>query len=320
MNKQFINTSYGDLPIILSSPHGGDRITFEKDGHLIRPVSRPDTAPANYPYDYSLFPDSKTNNLSQRIVERIGRLSGGRRPYQIRTLFNRRLVDVNRPVEYALPHQPGVDTKLNRAMYNSYHKTLQQMIRSVKNKFRGKPIIIIDLHSHFRDSPKSSQTTGQKLSTILVGTQDGSTLNKISQEQLRRAFLGPLKETLNHRLPQMGLPGARIKETLSKGYIEKLYSQPPYQADVIQIEFGDLLNLTDQIRRAVASAMAEALYDFSQSLEAEHYRDDDRDDHRKDYRQDQRHDQKRTYDQDHRQDYHKQQKDYRKDYQPKRTF
>ena len=129
LKDQYVSVEYGDLPIIISSPHGGNRINFNDDGNVVKPTIRSPTRPKNYPLKYSIIPDSKTNYLSQKIVNQIKHLSGGLRPYQIKALFSRKIVDANRPLKYAVP---DIKNKKNKDIYNTYHQELLAMIKDIK--------------------------------------------------------------------------------------------------------------------------------------------------------------------------------------------
>ena len=96
----------GDLPIILSAPHGGRRpvpgVVPRKGEDVPQFVARS---------------DSWTDELTEKLADEIEK-NTGKRPYVVIAKFHRKFIDANRPPERAY------ESKAAKETYDTYHKAL----------------------------------------------------------------------------------------------------------------------------------------------------------------------------------------------------
>src|SRR3990172_832369 len=271
LNEKLVITSDGELPIILSSPHGGNRLTFKSGQKTIKPALRPAKQPKDYSTSYNITPDSGTNYLTQQIANEIKHLTG-LKPYQIKSQFNRKIVDANRELKEAIPYDSEIDTSWNKKIYQVYHQTLSDMIKDVKKQFPGKPIWLFDIHGHDTDHPQTRVKQSPPEITILIGTAGGETLNDISLKKLKKQLFDPLKKRLSVWLPKFDLGFPEVKQKLSGGYIVRHYSTVPH-VNAIQLEYGPKLRVNKTYRKIAGLATGEAIMTFLDTL------DDDKTEH-----------------------------------------
>lgn len=115
----------GDMPLILTAPHGGE----------LRPSSLPDRTG-----DVTTTRDSNTTELSNAIAAEIYNRSG-RRPHQVSSLLHRIKLDPNREIYEAALGHPLAETA-----YHAFHDFVTIARGEVVREFgRG---FLIDVHGH----------------------------------------------------------------------------------------------------------------------------------------------------------------------------
>ena len=124
--SQLVTTSQGDLPLILSAPHGGRRsipgVEPRAGEGIKRFVDRTD-----------LWTAELTENLANEIEK-----TTGKRPYVVIANFHCKYVDANRRPELAY------EAPKAQAAYDDYHAALAKAKADVTNRFaRG---LVIDIH------------------------------------------------------------------------------------------------------------------------------------------------------------------------------
>ena len=122
INKHYVEYLEGNLPIILSAPHGG---TYDPKYIQNRKSGVFDT-------------DSNTKELTYAILDEF--LSQAKAyPHTVLMNLSRKKVDANRAVEYAIDNQgQALDS------YNSFHNFIQDAKVKVHDKFQKG--IYIDIH------------------------------------------------------------------------------------------------------------------------------------------------------------------------------
>lgn len=205
----------GDLPVILSVPHGGLKPVPEVPPRL--GIGLP-------PGSNGFFTgrDGGTEELAAAITKAVVEKTG-KKPYTVVAKFHRRYIDVNRPPEiaYESPNAKGT--------YDAYRGTLAAYCKEVRTKYgRG---LLLDVHG---------QTA--ILTAVIRGTQNGKTVALLRQRFGEKAHTGP--ESFFGLLDKAGLsvhpPKLDDKEypTLNGGHIVQTYGGEAFGIDAIQLEFG----------------------------------------------------------------------------------
>ena len=144
----------GDLPIILSAPHGG---SLPIPGVAVRTgEGLPEGGRGFVPER-----DAGTEELAQQIADAIEKLFG-KKPYFVIARSNRKFLDPNRPPEIAYE---DADAK---PVYDAYHSTLTEYCREVQTKFRKG--LLLDIHGQ-----------GVAKETVFRGTQNGKTVTLLRE-------------------------------------------------------------------------------------------------------------------------------------------
>lgn len=120
----------GDLPIILSAPHGGQ---FDVPDVDVRKIEGRPTGGRGY----VVSRDRGTEELAIEAAAAIEK-EFGKKPYFVIARSHRKYVDFNRPPEIAF------DDPDARPVYEQYHEALRQSCVAVQKRFhRG---LLLDLH------------------------------------------------------------------------------------------------------------------------------------------------------------------------------
>ncbi|MDA7865965.1 N-formylglutamate amidohydrolase [bacterium] len=208
-----ITVGEGDLPIILSAPHGGrQRIpgVAPRSGEEIRRfVTRTDLG---------------TDELAEKLADEIEK-NTGKRPYVVIAKFHRKYVDANRPPALAY------ESPKAKLTYDAYHAALANARSGVEKRFgRG---LVIDIHG---------QATLQD--TIIRGTQNGKTVKHLIRKFGKESHQG--KTSLFGRLQENGFEINPVIDSITPehpkftgGYITRTYgSMNGGTVDAIQLELG----------------------------------------------------------------------------------
>jgi len=226
----------GDLPLILSAPHGGRvRVPGSKQRRRGVTVRDEDTA------ELALL-------LAQKLTDELGA-----KPYVVIAQFSRKDADANRPADEAFENDAA------GLHYRAYHDALAQSVAECRRRFGE--ALLIDLHGQSEDP-----------TVIARGTRDGRTLRRLELRKGKSWLHGP--ESLGERLRAHGLPvvpianadGSPAKETLfNGGHIVAHYGGIREDGiDAIQFEFGrqrdDLGALSRECGLAIAAFVRDAGY------------------------------------------------------------
>lgn len=132
IKKDFVDYFSGNLPIILSVPHGGEQ---DKSSYPKRTPENSDPSS-----DVLTGVDSYTIPLAEMIEEEIFKLTG-KYPYRVMLQLRRLYVDANRSRVEAVPiNGPQVN------VYDLYHSRITLAREAIKSKWgRG---LLIDVHAH----------------------------------------------------------------------------------------------------------------------------------------------------------------------------
>ena len=230
---KYVTIQTGDIPVILSAPHGGGLVI---SGVPVRagPGVR----------QFTTLRDVNTAELAEKIAARLEHKLGGK-PFLIIARFQRKYVDVNRPAEHAF------ECEEVRGLYGAYHVALAEACTEVRRRWTHG--LLLDIHG---------QSTNA--SAIYRGTASGRTVRQLLQRAGEPAFLGA--SSVLGQLSASGIPilpslNLTDPETiLNGGYIVNTYgSHHANGVDAIQLEFGTNLRkkaALEKTAEATAAAVA----------------------------------------------------------------
>ncbi len=224
MNKnEFIICRRGNIPLILSVPHGG--INKFEDILLERKYGIKGT-------------DKNTIKIALKLKESIKNYSQEKFKTQITPSLifsdvHRSRIDFNRPPNEAYP----VDSKLSKKIYNNFHENLKKLL--FYNYQNWKISYLIDIHGF----EKSKRPAGFMDVEIVIGTKNLQTIFPEGQpknenhKNIRNLIIEELHKNNIFAAPVW----PRQKEyVLTGGYITQKYGAENYSfSKSMQIEFSD---------------------------------------------------------------------------------
>lgn len=227
----------GQLPILLSGPHGGQEKIPQAPPRSNKGAFR-----------FTTGRDVNTDILVDAIADELQARFDGKRPFVVRAKFHRRYLDVNR--------RPGdaYEAPAAQAVYEAYHAALAGYCAEIRRQWGHG--LLLDVHGQVA-----------RVDAVVRGTNDGKT-----DELLRRRFgegahFGP--QSLIGRLAESGLKvhptaaGEKELPSFRGGYIVQTYgSHERFAIDAVQLEFGSNLRRTDAVRETARKA-AEAIERFA---------------------------------------------------------
>lgn len=124
--SDMVKVSTGDIPLVISAPHGG----------TLTPNEIPDRSCSGI----TTVRDRNTTELADEIKYQM-KQDFGVEPYVVSALIHRKKIDLNRDVELATcGHNVGKD------VWEEYHKSIEEAIQAAVDEYGG--VIFIDLHGH----------------------------------------------------------------------------------------------------------------------------------------------------------------------------
>ncbi len=234
--NQLVTIEKGDLPIILSAPHGG------RD-----PISGVPPRKGVGVRWFKAQSDTNTDRLTENLANALEKKSG-KRPYVVIARFHRKYLDANRPPEHAYES----DHPNAKAVYDTYHAALAKARSEVIRRWGSG--ILFDLHGQAAE-PKA----------IFRGTQNGKTTTHLVNKFGREALVG--ETSLFGQFAKQGLRvipsiGSSDRETrYTGGHIVRTYgSDSGGTVDAVQLELGrELRNL----KAGTADKLAAAIVAFA---------------------------------------------------------
>ena len=233
-----ITIQEGQLPIILSAPHGGQLA-------IVGAETRKGAGLEEGPSGFRTVRDVNTDRLALALSAAI-EAKTGKKPYLVVAKFARSYADVNRPPTI------GYEAPSAKPVYELYHQTLARFSRDVRQKWgRG---LLLDIHGQ-----------GAKRDTIFRGTGDGKSVGLLVERYGVKARSGP--ESFAGALAAKGCKifptdDSREQSGFTGGYITLTYGSREHGMDAIQLEFGGDYTNKDK-RKDTAEKLADALADFS---------------------------------------------------------
>jgi N-formylglutamate amidohydrolase len=234
----------GDLPIIVSAPHGGTQaIPMVEEA---RDVKGKPTGGSGY----VTARDTGTEELAGEVARSIERCFG-KKPYFVIARSHRRYLDPNRPSHIAYEDPDA------KPIYDAYHGALNDFCKEVQSKFHKG--LLLDIHGQ-----------GSARDKVFRGTQDGKTVTLLRQRFGEDAVAG--ESSLFGRLKARGWtvhpdPLAGGEQTGYRGgYIVQTYgSHQGYGIDAIQLEFG-MDYRAQETRQRTAATLTAAVADYAKDF------------------------------------------------------
>jgi len=204
----------GNLPIILTAPHGGQEVV---PGASLR--SRGST-----------LLDANTIELAEALSKRL-RTALGDDPYLVAARFSRKYVDANRAEAEAFESADA------NPVYQAYHNRISAFISEIRQKF-PKGVLFLDIHGQSEDP-----------NVVYRGTRNGATVTRLIEKHGSPALVGP-----NSILGFVQLKGYKVfppntplndppeDRRFNGGHTVWIYgSQNANGIDAVQLEVGKLL-------------------------------------------------------------------------------
>ena len=222
----------GDIPILLSAPHGGRRAIPDVPERK-----------ADGEKQFVTTRDDNTAELTMKLSEELERSLHGK-PFVVIAHFERKYLDVNRPAEDAYEVQAA------KVVYEQYQAALKESCQTIRKRWPHG--LLLDIHGQAAEPDK-----------ILRGTANGDTVKRLVERHSRAAVIGP--RSLFGALHEAGIPVLPKLETddrevkFNGGHIVRTYGSHREQGlDAIQLELGSNFRKKaklDETARALTDAV-----------------------------------------------------------------
>lgn len=233
---ELLTVEAGDLPFVISAPHGGRRDLPEaspRTGQGLKAV----------PGGFVVSRDTGTEELADEVAAEIRRRYG-KPAHLVVNRVHRRYCDPNRVSDEAYESPAG------QSHFDAYHAAMKAACLQTQKQFgRG---LVLDLHGQ-----------GTSAVTVYRGTQNGKTVTLLRDRFGEAAHTGP--DSFFGMLKQRGwtVHPQPLDEKEQAGYnggpIVRTYGHPQaYGLDAIQLEFGGNYR-TAATRKETARVLVDAL-------------------------------------------------------------
>jgi N-formylglutamate amidohydrolase len=152
---EFIVVQAGDLPVILTAPHGGTEMAglpTRNGGTTLR--------------------DAQTLELTQNLARGLAARLGAA-PYVVAAKFSRKVIDANRA-----PAEAFEDASA-QPLYNAYHAQISRFVADAKARFPA-GVLLIDVHGQSAEP-----------NAVVRGTRNGATVRSLIERGGVAALIGP---------------------------------------------------------------------------------------------------------------------------------
>ncbi|MEI7576510.1 MAG: N-formylglutamate amidohydrolase [Armatimonadota bacterium] len=208
----------GDLPIIISAPHGG-RLTVPNC-----PLRTNKAAP-----QFVTVLDTNSDKLAEETAKELEELTG-KKPWLVIAKFSRKYVDANRP------EKDGAESEAGTAVYRKYHEALRKAVDATRIQPGA---LLIDIHSQ-----------GKVSDTVFRGTGNLTSLRNKSLGPFSGAkgFLAILESRGLKVEPSIKDADQKENPAFNGGWITRSYGASAEKGiDAIQLEFGADLRSKDKL-------------------------------------------------------------------------
>ena len=238
--EELVFVRAGDLPIILSAPHGGT-------GEIPGVTERTGAGMATGPSGFFTGRDGGTEELAMKVAEEIKKRFG-KSPYVVVSKVHRKFMDPNRPADISF------EDPIVKPFYDHYHDNLSKYCREVTDRFKAG--VLIDLHGQ-----------GTSRETVYRGTKNGLTVTHLRETFGEQAHQG--SKSLFGLLSTRGWKvhpsphNEKEQSGFTGGFIVQSYGSHNSQPiDAIQLEFGAEYRATGK-RTKTAEVLTDALVEYA---------------------------------------------------------
>ncbi|MCE2791147.1 MAG: hypothetical protein ACK56J_16215 [Planctomycetota bacterium] len=231
-----VRVQKGELPIIISAPHGGNRAIPDVEPRTGEGLEKG-------PSGFFTGRDVGTEQLALAVAVEVKKKLG-REPWFVISRVHRKYIDFNRPAEI------GFEDPDARLVYEHYHGSLASACREVAEAHRCG--LLIDIHGQ-----------GTSRSTVYRGTRNGRTTELLQQRFGGAAQTG--EQSLFGLLAGRGWKvhpnpfDGKEQAGFTGGHIVGTYGSHQQTAiDAVQLEFGADYTGKEQ-RQKTAETLADAL-------------------------------------------------------------
>jgi N-formylglutamate amidohydrolase len=204
----------GELPIVLSAPHGG------KEPIPGVPERSNKTVP-----QFATVRDTGTDLLTLEIAKEVESLFG-KKPWMVVAKFSRKYIDANRSKEH------GVESDIALNHYENYHQSLRNAVDEARKQ--SPRALLLDIHGQ-----------GSDRTVIFRGTQNRRTVRGLIETigevgfTGSNSFLGQLEKSGIALVPKCNEIAEKETAKFNGGYIVSTYgSHRKDGIDAIQLETG----------------------------------------------------------------------------------
>ncbi|KAF0171243.1 MAG: hypothetical protein FD161_4363 [Limisphaerales bacterium] len=244
--NEFLHIQRGELPIILTAPHGGS-LAIPGVPKRLGPEGERTSG------KFVISQDTRTFELATTTAKRVEELTD-RKPYLVASKAHRQYVDPNRPEKEA------VENPNAKAVHAAFHGQVREFVDELRKKFPN-GALLLDIHgqSAFPD-------------TLIRGTQNGTTVMKMVEKHGVAALTGETSV-----FGQLAAKGVKVEPPntppgtppeprgYNGGWIVRTYgSHTTNGVDAIQLEFGGSFRTDAKKREETAKFLAEAIKAYTE--------------------------------------------------------
>ncbi|MBI5799940.1 MAG: N-formylglutamate amidohydrolase [Verrucomicrobia bacterium] len=239
--NEFLQVQRGELPVIITAPHGGS-LPIPGVPKRLGPEGERTSG------KFVTSQDTRTFELATTTAKRVEELTG-KKPYLVASKAHRQYVDPNRPEKEAVEHPNA------QAVHAAFHGQVREFVDELRKKFPA-GALLLDIHGQAAST-----------NTIYRGTQNGTTVMKMVEKHGASALTGE-----NSILGYLAVKGIKIEppntppgtppetRAFGGGYIVRSYgSHTTNGVDAIQLEFGGAFRMDAKKREETARWLAEAI-------------------------------------------------------------
>lgn len=235
-----VTVQAGELPIILSAPHGGRLSVADVPERRGMGIAK-----------FNSRSDSNTDEVTVQLADALEK-KFGKRPYVVIARFHRKYVDANRRPSAAYESEDAA------VVYEAYHQAIDRARRDlIKRWGRG---LLLDVHGQASEPD-----------AIIRGTRNGRTITHLVSRFGRESMIGKKSlfgqlATQNFRVIPAVDSSAPEHKNYSGGHIVGTYgSGDGGTLDAIQLELGKELRSRDSLA-STTSRIADATAKFAQQF------------------------------------------------------
>ncbi len=262
----YIEYRTGNYPLIITVPHGG-RLTV--DSMVVR--TKENCPDEQFWNSY----DEHTPELGD-LIDSIVFARTGKYPYLVIPQLKRKYIDMNRPLEFAVPFL----NKSSEIVYNQFHNFISEAKKSITQSYGAG--LLLDIHAHGHKIHRIE--LGYQLSDSVINLSDGlldahghdkeSSIHNLSQKvkdsqsfsQILRgnnSFGTILKSYGIECIPNKWSPSPGNASYFNGGYVTRFHgSRDGGSIDAIQLEFDPTSRKVPATRKNTATMIVMTVEQF----------------------------------------------------------